>query len=45
MFWGYIKNMKKWETSVIKDDGTMVSMAIRIADVDGSLNKILYGDL
>jgi len=35
--------MKKWETAVIKDDGTMVSMAIRIADADGSLNKRLYG--
>ena len=45
MFWGYINNMKKWETSVIKDDGTMVSIDIIIADADGSLNKILYGDL
>ena len=35
--------MKKWETSVIKDDGTMVSMDIRIADAEGSLNKRLYG--
>ena len=37
--------MKKLETSVIKDDGNMLSMAIIIADADGSLNKILYGDL
>jgi len=34
--------MKKWETAVIKDDGTMVSMAIRIADAEGSFNKRLY---
>jgi len=35
--------MKKWETSVIKDDGNMVSKAVEIADKDGSLNKRLYG--
>ena len=37
--------MNKWETSVIKDDVTMLSMTIIIADADGSLNKRLYGDL
>ena len=35
--------MNKWETSVIKDDVTMLSMAIIIADADGSLNQQLYG--
>ena len=35
--------MNKWETSDIKDDGNMLSMDIRIADADGSLNERLYG--